>query len=231
MSAHATTLVGAQESRGLGCHHHPQARRLRAGKVAQIVHRHTGFCVGKAARSIDRGAEFVRARLPRPSTAMCSACGQPCRCIHDGNMRTWCGCACRQGAPSRAVSTARHLGCALFRLRAISTARHQRATAVRDRTQQGTSSPQELAKVSVRWRDDANVPQTGGTSELPHSTFRSGTDWRVQPGRYLGFTPGSGGVPREVGVTGEVTATRRFDVLHMSVPRSKVPLHLVPTRV
>lgn len=135
MSARATTLGGAQESRGLGCRIHPQTYRLRAGKVAEIVH---------------RNAVFVGARLPEASTGVRNSRGQGC---HDHPRR----CAARAGGRAGAITTAicahgvdvpvaTGHAVALSRLRAMSTARYRDcASSACDRGARSKATRHQLA--------------------------------------------------------------------------------------
>ena len=233
--AHAVLCTRARKSCGQGCDERPQASRLRAGKVAGIVHNHTGF---------------LRARLPRLSTPAPIYRGQGC---HEHPHRH--GFRAGTVASATRTSVCAHGVDAPRGERRAGAPPGPSAITMRQRRSDVDKQTSSLVRgwrsVSGRWRNDARSwqrdshavvhavavtshaesSQPRGRSSLLHSTSPSGPAWRVTPARHRGVRPRSGRVPHGTGVAGEVTATRRFEVLHMSVPRSKVPLHLVPTRV
>lgn len=85
---------------------------------------------------------------------------------------------------------------------------------------------------SMSWPSTSGTPAAvpEGDPVGPNSSHNRPTN-DPQPTRNPSVMARSAPGARGACVAGEVTATRRFGVLQMSGLRSKVPLHLVPTRV
>ena len=193
--------TGVADSCGQGCRRSPQAWRIRAGKVASF------WDAQRAASSC---------RMRQGLTAFRTALNARPRAVFDAVSVK------RQpafGVPVRKTSA--KVPCRVMRmgLRAPCAQAHGHRL-------MGTDS---CAQARAH-RLGEHRPRVHGIDLVPSKLPLDATKGPL-PGGYPGFGSGSGAVPHGAPVTGEVTATRRFGVLQMSGLRSKVPLHLVATRV
>ena len=190
---------------GRACQRSPQARACCAGKVASRVHKFS---------------DSVRARLPALSTNECGPCGQGCR-------------RCPQSSAVRAGKVA---GAVHKRVRSLRARLPAVSTGQLISWGQGCQPTVSRAQTAaLGWCQLAFLAwHLGYTCRYTCRERGIGLSWPElgpPPTRNRPVSPRSHSAPRGAGVTGEVTATRRFGVLQMSWVRSNVPLHLVATRV
>ena len=183
----------------------------RAGKVAEEVHRQVRFPAGKVAWVRDAQRAASSCRMRQGLTAFRTALNARPRAVFDAvsaKRRPAFGVPVRKtSAWCPAGSRAWDFGPRAHRLRGTDSRAQARAH-----------------------RLGEHMPRAHGIDLVPAKLPLDATKGS-QAGRYRGFGSGSRAVPHGGPVTGEVTATRRFGVLQMSGLRSKVPLHLVATRV
>ena len=206
---HGAVSTGARNSRWQGCQCCPQVCGFHAGKVANAVHRCADSTLARMRNSA--AAEWIRAE-----TAVFGRCGLesgPSSVVagHVTPMSNWRPPCERRDSyrPSAHRPGAQRPGA-------------QRPGAHRP----GGAS----CGATVR----SGHPNFGKSSEensLKFPKFPKPARFGPFPARNPSVTARSEAGPRGTHVTDEVTATRRFEVLQMSWQGSRVPLHLVATRV